>query len=214
MLRTANCVVVTNEPLARTVAQAGGSAFVLPDPLPSFPPQPPRERSSTFRVAVIATHAADEPMAEVIGAARVVGPEFAFSVTGDPAKLSEPLLKSLPPNVKLTGFLEEGHYWRLLSASDSVLDLTRMDNCLVCGAYEAIAVGVPAVLSNNAASVATFADFAEFTENATGQIAAALERVRARREELDRAIPPARRRFEERWTAQAQQLIDFMRAEA
>jgi len=214
MLRSADRVIVTNEPLARVVEQHGGRPIVLPDPLPPPRPPAPAADDGTFHVTVIATYAGDEPIAEILTAARLLGGAFRFSLTGNPARLSESLRRSMPGNVTLTGFLPEEAYWRQLSSSHAVLDLTTMDNCLVCGAYEAIAAGVPSVLSDNAASIATFSDFAEFTANRSAEIAAALTRIRSRHADFTSTLSAARARFEARWANQARELLRFISDEA
>lgn len=211
MLRSADRVIVTNTPLARDVERHGGRPLVLPDPLTISTPAD-RVTDGHFRVAVIATYAGDEPVAEIFAAANALGDTYRFFVTGNPAKLAEPLRQAMPTNITLTGFLPEKEYWHLLSTSDAVLDLTTMDNCLVCGAYEAISVGVPVVLSDNEASVATFADFAEFTTNEARDIEAALRRVRSRNAQIRAGMPAAHARFVQRWTAQSRELTSFISA--
>ena len=210
LLRQADRVIVTNDRLAQVVKHHGGIPLVLPDPLPVAPPPPPRTVSLRFRITVISTYAGDEPFEEVLAAAAQAGSEFQFSVTGNPARLPESTRRLLPQNVVLTGFLPEADYWHLLGTSDAVLDLTTMDNCLVCGAYEAIAAGVPLVLSDNASSVYTFGAFGEFTSNRCADIVLALKRVRKRHSELLAGMPEAREQFENRWATQARELLAFI----
>jgi glycosyltransferase involved in cell wall biosynthesis len=59
---------------------------------------------------------------------------------------------SVPRNVRLMGFLSEENYWGLLQACHFVMDLTILKDCLVCGAYEGIAVGKPLILSDTEAT--------------------------------------------------------------
>jgi glycosyltransferase involved in cell wall biosynthesis len=213
LLRRADRVIVTNHQLSEAVTRSKGRPLVLTDPIPVAPPTRARVASERFRVAVISTYADDEPFEEIVAAAVAAGSEFQFSVTGNPKMLAESVRRSLPPNVTLTGFLSEGDYWHLLASSDAVLDLTTMDSCLVCGAYEAIAAGVPLVLSDNAASLSTFGDFAEFTSNSSHDIVAALRRIQSRQTELLATIPKAREEFETRWSAQAQTLSSLIDSE-
>lgn len=212
LLRRADRVIVTNDQLAQVVTRTGGIPIVLPDPLPTAPSAGPRGISPDFRVTVISTYSGDEPLDEVLSAAERAGDDFQFSITGNFAVLPESVRRSVPQNVVLTGFLPEADYWHLLANSDAVVDLTTMDNCLVCGAYEAIAAGVPVVLSDNAASLSTFGDFAEFTQNRSADIVLALKRVRDRHANLVAHMPEARDRFENRWASQARSLTDFIQA--
>jgi hypothetical protein len=71
----------------------------------------------------------------------------------------------------------------MLSSADLVVDLTLVDNCLVCGAYESVAAGVPLVLSAHDASRDLFHDGAHFTDNTAGSIE---REVRAACQELGR----------------------------
>jgi hypothetical protein len=81
-----------------------------------------------------------------------------------------------------------------------------MDNCLVCGAYEAIAVARPLLLSRNDASVELFRDFAVFTNNDAQSILVGLRELRDRRDSLLAAAPAARAAFERSWWQQARAL--------
>ena len=210
LMRRADHVIVTNPGLAETVTQCGGVPVVLPDPLPEPPTVAPRPLPGDFRVAVISTFAGDEPFDAVIAAARQIGEDVRLYVTGNSNKLPPEIRASMPANVTLTGFLSEPEYWSLLASCDAVMDLTTMDKCLVCGAYEAIAVGRPVLLSDNAASVTTFAGFGEFTTNEPEAIAAALQRLRARCADLAAELPGRRREFLQRWQAQARTLRDII----
>lgn len=212
LMRKADHVIVTNPGLATTVTQCGGKPVILPDPLPEPPGVTPRPLPGDFRVAVISTFAPDEPFEAVIAAARRIGEDVRLYVTGNPDKLSPETRAAMPGNMTLTGFLSEPDYWSLLASCDAVMDLTTMENCLVCGAYEAIAVGRPVLLSDNAASVATFAGFGEFTSNEPEAIAAALQRLRARCADLTAELPARRREFLQRWQAQAQVLRNIIEA--
>lgn len=206
--RRADATIVTNRALATIVEQNRGRPLVLPDRLPA-PPLEPKEStgSAQMLVMVVATFAADEPVAEIIAAARELAPDFQFAVTGNSRKLPADQHANLPANVRLTGFLPEHDYWQLMADCDLVLDLTLKPDCLVCGAYEALALRKPMVLSGNRASRELFGDFAVFTttHDAAG-IAAALRE--ARRDYVAIAGRTARGQpdFATRWHAAAQLL--------
>ena len=184
--------------------------MVLWDPLPRPTAVSPQSLRGRFRIAVISTYAPDEPFDAVLQAARAVSNDVQFFVTGNPARLTEAVRASVPPNVTLTGFLSEPDFWSMLASCDAVMDLTTMDACLVCGAYEAIAVGRPLVLSNNAVSCDVFAGFGEFADNTPTGIVEALTRLRDRYAYMVAALPDLRRAFEDRWSAQASALRAFI----
>ncbi len=174
LLRRACLTIVTNAELAERVRQAQGRAFVLPDPLPAVPPDLPANTSWPPYVVVVCTFAPDEPLGEIFAAAGRL-PEVQFKVTGNARRCAPALLAAKPANVELTGFLDEHSYWALLAASQAVLDLTSMPDCLVCGAYEAFALGVPMILTDNPAGRRLFGQVTVFTDTTPAGIAAAIE---------------------------------------
>jgi glycosyltransferase involved in cell wall biosynthesis len=205
LLRRADLTIVTNTQLARIVEQCGGRAFVLPDRIPSPPAGAPRPLRGDLKVVLIATFAPDEPLAAVLEAVR--GEPLTLYVTGNHRKLDGAIAATVPPNVSFTGFLDEAEYWGLLRAADAILDLTLMPDCLVCGAYEALALGKATVLSDNAASVELFGEVALFTDNSPGDIRRALRQVALERRRLEAAAAGKRRELDDAWNARARQLL-------
>lgn len=210
LLRKADRVIVSNRQLAEIVAGHGGTPLILSDALPRPHAVAPAREGPHFRVVVISTYAGDEPLAEIVAAAAKFDDDVRVFVTGNAAKCPDDIRDRLPGNVTLTGFLSEADYWQLLASSNAIVDLTTMDHCLVCGAYEGISLGKPLLLSDNAASVTLFADFAEFVPNDAASIAAGLRRLRERIPELTRDAAMNRERFQARWQVEADQLRGFI----
>jgi hypothetical protein len=204
-LRLADATVVTNAALAEIVRAHGGRPLVLPDRLPSAPVEPNcTPPGETLQVMVIATYAA---------AARALGPTFKFAFTGNPSRLAPALRSALPDNVRLTGFLPEHEYWQLMADSHVALDLTLKPNCLVCGAYEALSLRKPMVLSGNPASRDLFGRVALFPrEDRAADIADTLRETRARHAELLEQLAREAPRFAEQWTVAAGALRDSLGA--
>jgi len=220
LLRTADLTIVTNTALARIVEGAGGKPFVLYDPIPDTPPSPaPTGHDSTWsgapgtklRVAVIATYAPDEPMDLILEAARHTQGRAEFAFTGNFRKLNPVLRDSTPPNVRYTGFLEESEYWRLLLTADAILDLTLMDNCLVCGAYEAVAAGKPVILSDNPASRELFTDAAVFVPNSVAGLTHAIESLASDSAGIGERVGGVANRLRANWAASAAALLGHCR---
>jgi glycosyltransferase involved in cell wall biosynthesis len=175
LLRHADQTIVTNRHIAKTVDLNRGKALILPDRIPRIPSNIKLfEVSDKFNVAVIATFAKDEPIDRIIFAAKALDDKFHFYFTGNEKKLSHNLKDLGTNSITFCGFLPEPNYWGLLKACDIVLDLTLKDNCLVCGAYEAIAVGTPVILSENPACVELFGKIAIFSDNSTSSIQSVL----------------------------------------
>jgi glycosyltransferase involved in cell wall biosynthesis len=208
VLRRADLVVVSNPALVSRVESRGGRALSLPDRIPTAPAHAPAAKdASVFQVVVISTFADDEPIESVIESARAAADGVRYAITGNPARLSARVRAALPANVRLTGFLPEEEYWSLLAASDVIMDLTTMDDCLVCGAYEGIAVGNPLVLSNNRASVELFHDAGLFTDNSVASLASVVRDARALHAALRARMPAARERIDRLWNACAATVV-------
>jgi glycosyltransferase involved in cell wall biosynthesis len=196
----ADLTIVTNRPLAETVIRAGGKAYVLPDPIPRSPEvsvTPSREGG--FLIAVISTFARDEPLSEVFGAASLLPGTFHFRVTGNVKHLEPALRAKAPENVIFTGFLSEADYWGLLFECDAVVDLTKMPDCLVCGAYEAVGARKPLVLSDSRVARDWFGDAATYVDNVATAIAESVLRIHAESATWRRRSELANTRIQSSW---------------
>jgi glycosyltransferase involved in cell wall biosynthesis len=190
LLKGADATIVTNAALATDVAAAGGRPLVLPDSLP-LPPSLPATvgiAEGAPHVVVIATFRRDEPIAAIITAAAMM-PEVRFAISGDAARFHKLGIR-LPANVRLTGFLPDKAYWKLLAQAAVICDLTLKPDCLVCGAYEALALVKPMILSDNPPTRDIFAPAAILTDSESDDIARA---VRAALEQRERLAANARR---------------------
>src|SRR5690606_7676695 len=208
-IRRADWTIVTNRALAEQVSAWGGRPLILPDRLPEPPiePAPAPKLEGVFQVMVIATYAADEPIAAIIEAARQLGSSYRFFMTGRPTRLDPQIRAKLPTNVTLTGFLEEHDYWRLMRDSHVTLDLTLQPNCLVCGAYESLSMRRPMILSGNPASRDLFGQVALFPDDYSPEaIAAAVARAREEYPGIVRRTEVGAQRSSERWAERAQRL--------
>lgn len=147
----ADWVIVTNTPLADEVRKNHGRPLILPDRIPEFLSvaqfQPSEKKNAVF----ICTFSPDEPYGNLIKAAKLMGTDFQMFITGNFQKADQNILNQAPSNVRFTGFLSEKDYLRTLQQANLVIDLTEMDNCLVCGAYEAVSLGRPLLTSDTTA---------------------------------------------------------------
>lgn len=171
----ADNTIVTNGILAEKVYDCKGNAIVLPDFLPQMEPRAylPPPTTGIYVITLICTYADDEPYEEIFNAIAAIGDKAQLNVTGKiPAKIDT--LK-IPTNVKLLGFLSEHDYWETLFNSHIIIDLSTMNNCLVCGAYESLAIQKPLLLSKNNASENLFGQYATHVENTSRSIKAGIE---------------------------------------
>lgn len=147
--RKADLTIVTNQDLKAVVEVNGGKAFVLPDRLPQVPQKEVLPLGEGFNVVFICTYNVDEPYEEVFKAAEMVSEDIMIYVTGNHKDKIDP--RSVPPNVELTGFVPDETYWMLLSSADTIMVLTLRESCLMCGAYEAVSLIKPLILSDTRA---------------------------------------------------------------
>ncbi len=103
----------------------------------------------------------------------------------------------MPSNVRLTGYLAERAFWKLLSQASIVCDLTLKPECLGCGVSKALALRKPMVLTDNPATREIFGSAAILTSSEADDIARA---VRTSIEQRDRLPVHAWRLREESGT--------------
>jgi glycosyltransferase involved in cell wall biosynthesis len=175
--RRAASTIVTNEAMAAAVREWGGTVLMVQDLALELNPEGPALRRERFHVVFICTYSVDEPVKEVLEAARMLG-DVDFSFTGDPSYAPRGFRGSLPDNVKLTGFIPDSEYLALLRGADAILVLTREDNTMQRGGYEAMALEKPLITSNWPLLRKVFAAGTVHVDNSAVQIAEAIRKVR------------------------------------
>ncbi len=89
----------------------------------------------------------DEPIDEVLSAARLY-PDALFYLTGDPRRaVGRHDLSCVPENVRVTGFVPEEEFNRLLCGASVVLALTKKEGIQLSACNEAIGAGRPLIVS-------------------------------------------------------------------
>jgi glycosyltransferase involved in cell wall biosynthesis len=201
VIRNAEYTIVTNRFLAEKVVGLGGRPLILPDPLPLTPAGEivPYRQGTILTVLVVATYARDEPIMQILDAARRLPGVAEFRFTGNYRKLPRELVAGAPDNVTFLGYLAEDDYWEAMRRAHAVLDLTLLEDCLVCGAYESIAMGRPQILSNTKALVEHFRKGAVYSAPDADSIALALADVRSHYERLAREVAEFRIELEREW---------------
>ena len=214
LLKSADVTIVTNAALMKDVSIAGGRALVLPDSLPVPPLLVPTTRAirNAADVVVIASFRSDEPIVAIIAAAAAM-PEISFAFSGDARRFREKTAP-LPANVRFTGFLPDHLYWQLLLQARVICDLNLKPDCLVCGAYEGLALAKPLVLSDNPPTREIFGPAAILTRSAPEEIESALRAALEQRDRLEANARELRKTFRARWQTQAAATWDAIRAGA
>ena len=181
--RTAELVIVTNENHAQFIRGLKGNAFICPDPLPDLAKFSGLVEIIHKKVFLICSYDIDEPFQEVFKAAEIlVSKGFRFSVSGNYRKAGISPLDYR--HVNLLGFVTEEEFYMHLFSSELVVDLTNNEDCLVCGAYEALAAEKPLILSKKRVLLEYFTGGTVFTENQATQIAEAVQKAYSVRRQL------------------------------
>jgi hypothetical protein len=157
VMRLANYNIVTNKELQNYVEQKYRiKALVLEDPIPDFSEilsTIKKEvtykilQNDTFNIAVVSSFAYDEPLQVVFDTACQL-PDTQFYITGDKSKIDKKFLEGKLDNVIITGLLEYNIYLDLLQKVDAIIDLTTDDKTMLSGAYEAVALEQPLIISD------------------------------------------------------------------
>lgn len=162
----ADKVIVSNTSLKKFINKNEGDVFAIPDPIPTISKHSEYPLTlDKFNLVFICSWAADEPYEEVLTIAENLLDIVNIYITGNSRKKEKSISSSLPENVTLTGFLSDHRYEDLLVACDAIMVLTKRDDCLVCGAYEGVAVEKPMILSDTKALVEHFNKGCVYTDN-------------------------------------------------
>lgn len=198
ILRWADLTLVTNDNLRRYVEQQGGRSVVVPDPLPDFSVTATARPGDGFRVVFICTWAEDEPWQQVLDAAlQVQDLGVVIVITGRFAKRIA--ADSAPANVVLTGFISDSEFQQTVADADAVMVLTTRADCLNCGAYEAVALEKPLLLSDSRALREYFDEGVLYTDNSAADIARQLRLLQAGAVAQQQAIGQLKARLSSDW---------------
>lgn len=177
LFRRSVATIVTDQHWADWLESIGATPVVIRDIPTSFVTGPKPGLDPGFQVLVVNTFSSDEPLEEVIGAARLT-PDVQFHVTGRVEAHPERVPVDLPKNVRFTGFLPDDDYYALMKASSAVICLTTRDHTMQRGACEAVSVGRPIITSDWDLLRTYFDRGTAHVNNTAESIAAAVEQVR------------------------------------
>lgn len=200
-------VIVTNEPYKIRMREfvKNKEIFVLPDRIPNFDyPFKKTELKGKYNILFICTFSYDEPWEEVIRAATLLNKDTYIYISGR-NKLNQ---SSLPANVVLTGFIPDKEYQNLLRSVDIVMVLTEKEECMVCGAYEAVAAEKPLILSDRKVLMDYFSRGTVFTKNNREALADAIRLAITRRYDLQKEIRSLKAVRNAEWKRQWDSLLE------
>ena len=121
-------------------------------------------RTTAETIIVINTFSDDEPLGVILEAAQQIQ-EIKFFITGDITKCPKWAVHNKSNNVIFTNFLPKDKYIEAILNSDAVMVLTTRQNTMQMGAYEAVALERPILISNSELLVSTFNKGCVYVEN-------------------------------------------------
>ena len=200
LARRVRAVLVTGDELRDIAESWGARAVVVHEPPAnrghaSGPPT--RERPL---ILFPGRFAGDEPVAEVIEAARMV-PQVDVNMTGDLRLCPRELREGAPSNVAFLGLLSLNDFADAIRGADAVLSLSTESSSVMRTAYEAVYAERPLVTFDRPTLRELF-PYAIHVSIDAGGIATGLRAVEQRGEALLSTAPQARVLQEDRWQAQ------------
>ena len=207
IIKHACLTIVTTRSFASIVERQKGKAFVLPDPFPVFDTYQKISFKGKYNILYVCTFALDEPYCEMIEAAGLMK-DVCVHITG--RYKTENLPAYVPENVIFTGFLPDDQYINYLHSVDAVVDLTHRENCLVCGAYEAVSARRPLILSKKQCLMEYFSDAAVYTDNTPADIAACVYAALQNADKMIKQIDAVKQKREDDWHKKQKQLMQLI----
>ena len=199
--RRATINLLTNAHLAAIVKGWGGKTMLISDVRVVFETITPYPNlSGGFNVTFVSRFSETEPLDDVYEAAkRLASNGVHFYVTGDLRDASEADVKNCPSNVTLTDFLSVPIYAGLLRDSDAVLCLCTNDNTMQRGAYEAMSVETPLVLSDWPILREVFSPGSVFVPNTVDGIVEGIQLAKLEHDRLSLEVKKLKQQRSERW---------------
>jgi len=207
LLRRTDAVLVHNEDVERYARQYKLKTIVLRDPLPNLPKTTDRPLleqhglSETAYVIVPWSFAPDEPISEFIEAVASL-PDVKFVMTWFAEKLSPELRSKLPPNLILTGYLDNRNFNAIFSQASAALVLTTREGTQPSAASEAIVLGIPLIVSDLRTTRTLYEEMPIYVDNDAEAIRQGIIEALAENDRYKEKITAFQRTFENRLEAE------------
>lgn len=165
----ADLSIISNSDLIKDIKELHNEFLILPDKIPAETVNSDFRYSSKYCV-YISSFAIDEPFEEILQVSKLLENSVKIFWTGKyPDKVKN--LKSLYTNIEFTGYVPFDDYYNLLGNADCILALTTEEECLQSGAYEALGLEIPMVVSDTKTLRNFFKDTAVYTKHSPDKIA-------------------------------------------
>jgi glycosyltransferase involved in cell wall biosynthesis len=209
LARRAITTIVTNEHFQRQVEGWGGHAFVLRDIPTSFDRHASYALNGSFNVVVVNTFADDEPLGEILEAARGLS-GIRFYVTGKKKLAATEVLSCAPDNVQFTDFLPDESYYALLNTAHAVMCLTTRNHTMQRGACEALSLGKPIITSDWPILRSYFHKGTVHVPNTSAGIRQGVLRMQAQHVRYEMEIGELQLVQRQEWQAKRQEILDLV----
>ena len=202
---------VTNEFLADIVKELGGDYIILTDvpiKFPIYKHEKKHQNKLCKIVTLINTFADDEPLEDFLSAAEKFN-DINFYVTGKINSSEKHYIKSLKWNISFTDFLSDYDYGKLLYDSDLVCVFTKRNHTMLRGAYEAIYLGKPIVISDWDILKKNFPIGAVLVDNTVKGITAGIKEALANLNELSQGAQLLREKKIKIWEQKKKNIMEL-----
>lgn len=169
----ADLSIVSNRGLLKELKILHTNYLILPDKIPENKIKVAKPYSGKYCV-YISSFAVDEPFKEILEVSELLKNEFKLFWTGKYPDIVNDI-KQQYSNIEFTGYLTFDHYYNLIGNADCLMALTTEEDCLQSGAYEALSLGVPFIISNTRALREYFQGAAVYTNHSPGEITKAIK---------------------------------------
>jgi glycosyltransferase involved in cell wall biosynthesis len=207
--KRALATIVHNNSQEEIVKEWGCRYLVIGFTPGSYPPGEHFALDGQFNVAVVSSFGQDESPGLVFEAAALL-PEVSFYVTGNPARIARPVLFRKPGNCCLTGYLSYERYVGLLRGVDAIMVLTTSDHTLLMGAFEAVSVGTPLIVSDWPILRGYFSSGTVYVPNTAEGICEGVRLAQRNRTALRQGILVLQEQLQAEWERRFAELQQFL----
>ncbi|MBT8390615.1 MAG: glycosyltransferase [Ignavibacteria bacterium] len=160
----ADLTIISNEGLTKRIKELHDNFIILPDMIPQIKFGDSEYQFKDDYCVYISSFAVDEPFEEMLEVSQLLENSYKLFWTGKVPKKNENLVLNYP-NIHFTGYVSYDEYYNLIKNAKCLIALTTEEDCLQSGAYEAISVEVPVVLSDTISLRKFFGSTATYTRN-------------------------------------------------
>lgn len=201
--------VVHNKSQEKIVNRWGCRYYVLEDPVGNYPTTERFSFDGQLNAAVVSSFRWDEPLDVIFEAAAGLS-GVTFYVTGDYRRCASTLLSKMPDNCRLTGYIPYQQYIGLLRGVDVVIDLVSNGDTLLCGAFEAVSVGTPLIVSDWPVLQDCFPIGAVHVPNTVEGVRSGVRRALCEQVQLRRDILLLREQHQAKWEHKFTELVHLL----